>query len=249
MPMRWLTRLRMRIEMLFGRGEAGVRLNEELAFHLEQQVAENVAAGMSADEARRAALRSFGNPAALRDQARETWSWSGVESVMRDARIGSRTLLRAPGFALTAVAIMALGIGANVALFTVVRSVLLKPLPYADADRLISVYEHESQKPVNGFKNYLPIAAGSFAEWKKAVGPDMAELAMVSPWQGYNVSAEGGKLPEQVQAGWCSWNFFSLLGVQPALGRSFTASDDHPEAGATVMLSSSFWRRRCGGEA
>jgi len=246
--MRWLNKLRMRAEMLFRRGRAAGRLNDEMGFHLEQLVREKVAAGMGREEARHAAMREFGNPAALRDQARETWSWSGVESVLRDARIGARTLLRAPGFALTAVGIMALGIGANIALFTVVRSVLLKPLPYADADRLVSIYEHESQYKGNGFKNYLPIAAGSFREWKKAVGPNVAELAMVSPWQDYNVSADGGRLPEQVEAGWCTWNFFSMLGVQPALGRGFTASDDRPEAEATAILSAPFWKRRYGGD-
>ena len=246
--MRWLARLRMRVEMLFRRGRADGRLDEELRFHLDQQIAEKVKSGMSEEEARHAALREFGNPAVLREQARETWNWSGVEPLLRDARIAARTLLRTPGFAVTATGIMALGIGANVALFTVVRSLLLKPLPYADPDRLVSVYEHESKDHGTGFKNYLPIAAGSFGEWKKAVGPNVAELALVSPWQGYNVSAEDGKLPEQVQAGWCSWNFFSMLGVQPALGRSFTASDDRPEAEGMVMLSSEFWKRRYGGD-
>jgi len=80
--MRWLDKLRMRIEMLLGRGRAGMRLDDELRFHLEQQIAENIAAGMSPDEARHAALRAFGNPAALRDQARETWNWSGIESLL-----------------------------------------------------------------------------------------------------------------------------------------------------------------------
>ncbi|MBV8115478.1 MAG: ABC transporter permease, partial [Silvibacterium sp.] len=126
--MRWLDRIRVRVEMLLRRGHAAQQLDEELRFHLERQVAEYVAAGMSPEEARHAALRAFGNPAALRDRARETWSWSGVESVLRDARIAARTLMRAPGFALTAIGIMVLGIGANVALFTVVRAVLLKPL-------------------------------------------------------------------------------------------------------------------------
>ena len=157
-------------------------------------------------------------------------------------------LLRTPGFALTAAGIMALGIGANIALFTVVRSVLLKPLPYAHPERLVSVYERESKRQVTGFKAYMPVAAGSFGEWKKAVGRDVAELAMVSPWQGYNMSAEGGKRPEQVEAGWCSWNFFSMLGVQPVLDRGFAASDDKPDAMGTVMLSAPFWKRRYDGD-
>ena len=242
--MRWIEKLQIRLQMLFLRGRAAGQLDDELRFHLDQQIAENLAAGMSPDEARHAALRAFGNPAALRDQARETWSWSRVELLLRDARVSARTLSRAPGFALTAIGIIALGIGANVALFTIVRSVLLKPLPFRNPDRLITVYEHFNDKEHTGSKAYLPVAAGSFAEWQKAIGPDMAELALVSPWQGYNVSAEGGKLPEKVEAGMCSWNFFNVLGVEPMLGRSFAAADDRPDAEATVILTSTFWKRR-----
>ena len=246
--MRWAEQLQIRMQMLFHRNRAASRLDDELRFHLEQQIAENVAAGMSAEEARHAALRAFGNPAALRDQARETWNWSSVESVLRDARIGLRTLLRSPGFALTAIGIMAMGIGANVALFTVVRSVLLKPLPYTDPERLVSIYEHFSDYGHKDLPAYLPPAAGSLAEWQKAVRPNVAQLALVSPWQNYNISAEGGKLPERVDAGWCTWNFFATLGVEPVLGRSFTAADDRRDAEATVILSAPFWKRRYGGD-
>lgn len=142
--MRWLGQLRMRIEMIFRRNRAAGRLEDELRFHLKQQIAENVAAGMNAEEARHAALRAFGNPTALRDQARETWNWSGVELMLRDARIGARTLWRTPGFAGIAVLVMALGIGANIALFTIVRSVLLRPLPFRHPDRLVRLYEHSN---------------------------------------------------------------------------------------------------------
>ncbi len=125
---------------------------------------------------------------------------------------------------------------------------LLKPLPFHAPEQLITVYEHFNDKEHTGFKAYLPIAAGSFGEWKKAVGPGVAELALVSPWQGYNVSAEGGKLPEQVEAGTCSWNFFNVLGVEPMLGRSFAAADDKPDAEATVILTSTFWKQRYSGD-
>ena len=138
--MRWLARLRMRIEMLFRRGSAGARLDDELQFHLDQQIAENIATGMSAEEARHAALRGFGNPAALRDQARQTWSWNGIELVLRDVRIGLRTLVRTPGFAVIAIGVMALCIGAATSLFTVMRSVLLRPLPFRDPGKLVMVY-------------------------------------------------------------------------------------------------------------
>ena len=240
--MRWLDQLRMRFAMLLGRKRADKRLNDELSFHLEEQIAENRAAGMSAEEARLAALRAFGNPAALRDQTRAAWSWSGVESLLRELRISFRTLWRTPGFALTAILIMALGIGANVALFTVVRSVLLKPLPYQDPERLVSVYQHWS-KSGKSFTNNLPVDAGSFVEWRKAA-QDIAQITMVSPWASYNMSSDNGRLPELVAAAWCSWDFFNVLGVTPMLGRSFLPSDDKPEAGAVVILSAPFWQRR-----
>ena len=97
--MRWLEQLRMRIQMLFNRGEAAANLDDELRFHIEQQMAENIAAGMSADEARYAALRSFGNPALLREQARATWSWNWLELLLRDVSYSAAQLRRTPGFA------------------------------------------------------------------------------------------------------------------------------------------------------
>jgi predicted permease len=240
--MRWIDQLRMRFAMLLGRKQADARLNDELSFHLEEQIAENRAAGMSEVEARQSALRMFGNPALLRDQTRATWSWNSAESLLRELRIALRTLWRTPGFALTAIVIIALGIGANVALFTVVRSVLLKPLPYQDPERLVSVYQHWS-KSGKSFTNNLPVDAASFTEWQKAA-QDMTQMTMVSPWQNYNVSSENGRLPERVDAAMCSWNFFNLLGVTPMLGRNFLPADDRPEAGAVVILSASFWQRR-----
>jgi hypothetical protein len=139
--MRWMAKLGMRMRMLFQRRKAAARLDDELSFHLEQQIAENLAAGMSAEEARFAALRGFGNPALLREEARATWSWNWLEEAVREVRYGFRTLGRTPGFAALAILVMALGIGANVALFTVVRSVLLKPLPFKDPGRLVMLYE------------------------------------------------------------------------------------------------------------
>jgi putative ABC transport system permease protein len=231
--------------MLLGRKQADEELNRELLFHLERQLAENVAAGMSAEEARRAALRAFGNPALLREQARATWSWNGLDSMLRDVRYGFRTLRRTPGFSFIAILVMALGIGANVALFTVVRNVLLKPLPYVQPNRLVSLFEGESKRKGSDF---MPVDAGSFSLWQRAAS-GVAEMAMVSSFQSYNVSAEGGKLPETIDAAWCSWNFFRILGVEPSMGRNFMAEDDRPGAPATVILGYSFWKRRYGGDA
>jgi putative ABC transport system permease protein len=239
--MRWFTQLRMRIQMLFLRGRAGSRLDDELQFHLDRQIAENVAAGMGAEEARYAALRTFGNPALLREQARATWSWTWLELLLRDARFGVRTLRRTPGFAAIAILVMALGIGANVALFTVVRSVLLKPLPYSEPERLVALYEHsaDDQFPFN------VIAPGVFAEWKKQ-NRSFSDLALFGDAE-FSLSGAGGQLPEKVHGATCTWNLLSTLGVPPALGRNFTAADDRHAANATVLMSWGLWKRRFGG--
>src|SRR5579863_7425356 len=237
--MRWFDLVAMKFAMLFGRRAAGIRLDEELRFHIERQIAENMAAGMSREDARYAALRSFGNPALLRDQARTTWNWQGLEQFLRDLRYGVRTLSRTPGFAIIAVLVMALGIGANVALFTVVRSVLLKPLPFQDPDRLMMLYESD---PMTDSHNI--VSGGVFAEWKK-LNTSFSSLALVQD-SGYSLSPSGGQLAENLRGAEVSWNLFTTLGVQPALGRDFTAGDDAPSATGTAILSWSLWKRRFG---
>jgi len=244
--MRLVARIRMAFLSLFRRGTASTLLDDELRYHLDRQIDENVTAGMSPKHARAAALRKFGNPALLRDQTRATWTGVWLDSLLRDVRYVTRALVHAPGFTSIAVFIIALGIGANVALFTLVHRVLLNPLPYPEPDKLVSIYEHEASN--SNDHGYLPIDAGSFSEWQRA-SQGVADMALVSPFQGYSVSAEGGKLPEKIEAGMCSWNFFSILGVKPALGRPFGLSDDSPSSEATVILSGAFWHRRYAGDS
>ncbi len=243
--MRWLARLRMRIQMLSGRGRAAAQLDAELRDHLERQIEENTAAGMTAEEARFAALRMFGNPALVREQTRGTWSWNWLELLLRDVRYGTRTLRRTPGFAAIAIVVMALGIGANVAMFTIVRSVLLKPLPFTDPDRLVTVYEREVAGDDELQMN--PVAGGVFAEWKTQ-NHTFEDLALAGPAEG-NLSGAGGQLPEKIHGVNCSWNLLPLLGVKAALGRGFTAADDQRSANGTVLLSWGLWKRRFGGDA
>src|SRR5213080_2401026 len=161
--MRWLEKIRMPLEMLLHRRREVQRLDAELRFHLEQQIAENIAQGMSPEEARYAARLAFGNPTLLREQARETWNWNTMKTALQNVRISIRTLARAPGFAFISILVLAIGIGANVALFTAVRSVLLKPLPYKEPERLLRLYDHSADDKFP----YNEVAAGIFAEWKR----------------------------------------------------------------------------------
>ncbi|MGP8187653.1 MAG: ABC transporter permease [Terracidiphilus sp.] len=158
-----------------------------------------------------------------------------------DIRIALRQLSRTPGFALMVVGVMALGIGANVALFTVVRSVLLKPLPFQDPDRLTAVYENSSKAfPFNS------VAPGMYAEWVRQ-NRSFSSLAMLGEAE-FNLSADSGELPEQLHGVAMTANLLPALGVEPALGRNFTADEDRWAGNRVVLLSWSLWQRRFGGD-
>lgn len=240
--MRWIEKSQIRLQMLFRRGHEAQRLDDELNFHLDRQIAENVAAGMTAEEARYSAMRSFGNPTELRDKTRETWSWTWLDLFLRDVRYGIRTLARTPGFAIIAMLVMALGIGSNVALFTVVHSVVMKPWPFKDPDRLVRLYEADA----HGAFRDNSVAGGTFDSWQKSART-FEQMAIMGGMD-YNLSGSSGQLPEQVYTATTSWNLFPMLGVEPALGRFFTASDDRPDANATVVLTWGLWKRRYGGD-
>lgn len=240
--MRLLEQTRMRLRMLFQRGRESERLSAELEFHIEEQTAENIAAGMSPEEARFAALRAFGNPTVLREQARENWSWNQMETLLRDLRYGIRTLARTPGFSLIAILVMALGIGSTIALFTVVHSVLLKPLPLPGIDRLVRAYEADT---VLKFQ-YNPVAGGTFNSWLQS-NHSFEQLAAITDDE-YDLSASNGALPERVKAEIGSWQALPLLGVKPAYGRLFTANDDKWGAQETTVMTWGFWKRRYGGD-
>jgi predicted permease len=237
--MRWPERFRMAMLMLFHRKSETARLNQELQFHLEQQIAENIEQGVNPQEARFAALRLFGNPAVLREEARTSWSWNWLESVWRDVRYGLRTLLRSPSFSVTAILVMALGIGASMSLFIIVRSVLLKPLPFRDPDKLVMVYERTKYP-------YNPVAAADFHDWREQTH-GFQDMAAWRWWAGA-LTGDSGELPEVVGGAAGSWNLFSVLGVEPALGRTFTADEDRLEANNVVILTWSFFQSRFGGD-
>jgi len=241
--MAWTHSFWLRLQSLFHRLRITQRLDDEFQFHLDQQIAENIAAGMNPDEARYAAIRAFGNPAVLIEETRDKWSWIWVENLLRDLRYAARALARTPLFAIVAILVIALGAGATTALFAVVRSVLLKPLPFKEPSRLLRLYEHGTDDKFA----YNESAGGVFAEWKRQSNA-FSDLAILAAGYEYGLSGTGGQLPEKVRASECSWDLFPTLGVAPVLGRSFTEADDQPSANATVVLSWGLWKRRFGSD-
>ena len=222
-------------------GKCDADLERELQSDLQLEEEEQRERGIAPEEARYAALRAFGNPSVISEQTREVWSWDRLETLLRDLRISIRTLARQPGFSAVAMLIIAVGIGATISLFTVVWSVLLKPLPFDRPEQLVRLYESSERFPNNAS------APGIYGEWKRQ-SKSFSSLALYKDWPQYNLS-DGGTLPEQVRASICSWDLFATLGVQPFIGRSFTAEDDQPSANGTVILTWALWKRRFGGDS
>lgn len=234
----------MGLHRFFHRRAEQEQLAEEIQSHIAHEIDDNLARGMSRDEAQRQAYLKFGNPQRVLEAQ---WQWSSVgvlDNLGRDLRHATRTLLRDRGFTLVVMLVMAIGIGANTAMFTVVRSVLLKPLPFREPDRLVMLYE----RMIGGKTPYSfnVVAGGVFQHWQNEA-PGFEQMAAWGT-AGYNLSGAGGQLPEKIEGTKCSWNLFSTLGVQPAYGRTFVSAEDAPNANTAVVLSWSLWKRRFGGD-
>jgi putative ABC transport system permease protein len=231
----------------FRRKRSDAELQDEIETFLTEETADNEARGMSPGEAWRQARVKFGNAQRVRESLWTQNSPLLLTHVGHDVKYAFRTLSRTPGFSIIAVAVMALCIGAATSLFTIVRSVLLRPLPFRDPDHLVMLYEHhrEAEASTGGFI-YNPVAPADFYDWRsKTHGfEDMA----IMRYAGYSLTGERGELPESIRAAAGSWNLFQLLGARPALGRTFSESEDRP-GNTVVMLSWSVFQRRFAGDA
>ncbi len=230
----------------FRRRRADAELREEIDAYLAEETDENIARGMKPGEARRLAKIKLGNPQSVRETLWQQNTVSLVDTLGRDLKYAVRTLARTPGFSLIAITVMALCIGATTSLFTVVRSVLLRPLPFRDPGRLVMLYEHFRDPSMNaqGF-NYNTVAAADFYDWRTQTH-GFEDMAAWRWWQ-FNLTGERGELPELVSARGGSWNLFPLLGVQAAIGRTFLESEDRSDGNA-VLLTWSLFERRFGGD-
>jgi hypothetical protein len=237
--MRRLEILQMRFRLLFRRRRESQRLDAELGYHLERQIAENIAAGMSRKEARHAALCTFGNLALLREQTRATWSWNWLELLLHDIRYGVRALARTPVFSIAAIAALALGIGANTAIFSVVNTVLLKPLTYPDADRMVN-FPRPSSILADNLHN---VAEFHFFQRQTEIFKEVVAFDSAGP--GFNLT---GGHPEQVHGIHVTEGYFRVYGAPLVLGRTFTPQEDAPHGGKVVVLSYGLWQRKFGGD-
>lgn len=231
-----LRRLWMQLRATLGSSHDDRDFGDELDSILQMHVDDNLRRGMTAEEAGRQARIRLGGVEQVRQVARDHRGLPWLELFGRDLRYAARTLLRTPGFTIVAMLVMAIGIGASVSLFTVVHTVLLRPLPFPHPERLVAIYSQDA----GGSSN--TVAPGDFYDWQN--GSHGFEQLAIWRWTGFNMSASDGQLPEFLNAGTCSWKLFSTLGVSPVLGRSFTAADDTFGAAPTAILSWSLFERR-----
>jgi putative ABC transport system permease protein len=242
--MEWLRILGSRLRGLFGKRRSERELDAELRAHVDALTEENMRRGMSAEDARYAAHREFGGVEQTKELYREQRSLPFLETLLRDARFGLRSLVRRPGFSILAILTLTLGIGVNTAIFSVVHGVLLSPLPFAHPERLVSVWERNLSDDFLGAYNV--VSGGVFDDWQRQA-TSFEEMALLGE-DSANLSGDGGSLPEAIGTRLCSFNLFSMLNVQPIHGRWFTADDDRPGAPGTVILSYGLWKRRYGGD-
>ena len=240
---RWLTIIPLRLRSLFRRSEVEQELDEELQYHLEQQIAENVRQGMTPVAARRAALRAFGGVDFQKEQVRDTRGTRWLEEGLRDFTFALRNVRRAPGFAVAVVLTLALGIGANTAMFTLLRGTLLKPLPNRAGERL--VYLRQSAEGAGQANTTFSVP--EIEDYRKGT-KTLAAIAEYSTMLPFTLIDNDGN-PVRVRAGIISGNYFEVMGLEPVLGRLTNRGDDGAAAADVVVLTHAFWQDHFGGDS
>lgn len=248
---RWKEEIRLRLAKVMVEPTREAEIVEELAQHLEDLYQESVSAGATNREAHGAALSELNDGGLLARELRRvertltrepvalgTRRKSMIGDLWQDLRYGTRALRKNPGFTAIAVITLALGIGANTAIFSVVNGVLLRPLPYPEPERLMMVCAVKLESA----QDKLPLCEADFLDWKS----QNHVFESIAGFSSNRFSYSGGETPEQLNGAWVTADFFSTLGVQPALGRGFLPEEDQPKAPQTAVISDVFWRRHLG---
>ncbi|MFC5861609.1 ADOP family duplicated permease [Acidicapsa dinghuensis] len=237
--MSWLGRI-------FHRRDMYDELGEEVQAHLEEKTEQIMRLeNLPRAEARQAALRAFGNQTLLEERSREVWQWSRLESILADLKFALRRLRRSPGFTITVLLTLAIGIGANTAVFSVVRSVLLKPLPYPDSDQLVSLWLNApGAAGLANFQKGLPLSASMYF----AFSENNRTFQSLGVWIAQKANVTGLARPEEVNTVLVTDGILETLGIPPLAGRALTAADQIPNGPKSIMLSYGYWQRRFGGD-
>jgi predicted permease len=228
------------LRSLFRREKVERDLNDELRFHLEMEIEKNIARGMKPFDARSQALRSFGGFEKFKEECRDVRGGTLIESFIRDVHYGIRILIRNPGFTAVAVLTLALGIGANTAIFSVIYGVLMRPLPYKDGNQLVIVHQQAPLAHVNN----VPFSVKEVLDYRE----QNQTLDAVVEHHSMSFTLLGGAEPQRVQTGVVSANFFDVLGVRPIYGRTFLPGDEEHGSDAVLVLSYKYWQQSHGGD-
>ncbi|MGC2660934.1 MAG: ABC transporter permease, partial [Bryobacteraceae bacterium] len=227
-----------RIRHLLRRNIAERELEQELRFHRERQLEKYMQSGLGKSEARRRVRQEFGGIEQVKEECQDAWGTRLFEILLQDLRYGARVLRKSPGFTVIALLTLALGIGANTAIFSILDSILLRPLPFKDASRLVVL--HETTPRVG----LVSVSYPDFLDWR-AQNTAFSEMAAVNS-VGFNLS--GINQPQNVTGEAVSANFLSMLGLRPILGRDFDASEEKAGTAAVVLLSYPLWQSHFGGD-
>ena len=225
-----------KLSWLVRRRRKEAELQEELQFHLEEETDRYTADGLPSEAAQRAARRDLGSLSTVREDTRAVWTWTWLAQLSQDLRYAVRILVKTPGFTAVAVVTLALGIGANAAIFSLVSAVLLRPLPFPQPDRLVLVWDDVSA--LGGPYSITEPSPADYAAWKEQSRSftDVAAMTQAS----YNLT--GIAQPQKLAGVRTTANMFSVLGMQAIVGRTLTAADDRPDANAVVVLDARVWR-------
>jgi putative ABC transport system permease protein len=228
--MDWLRELARRLSMLMHRRQFDADLEEEVRLHLELRQEEQFESGMTANEARAAAQRRFGNATYLKEESRIAWGWEWFENLAQDVRYGLRMLRKSPGFTAVAILTLALGIGANTAIFSVINGVLLSPLPYKNPKQLVVIKENDSPPNVMDIQRQT-------RTFSQGGGINVEKMDYI-----------GATEPVQVRVGLINAGFLETLGVQPILGRIISPGEDVQGGPRLAMVSNHFWQNYLGSD-
>src|SRR5437868_4211528 len=223
-------------QTVFRKNEMEREMDAELRFHLEMETTKNLERGMSVKEARLAALRSFGGLELTKEQCRDARGGRFIETLLQDLRYGARVLRRNPGFTLVALLTLALGIGANTAIFSVIYGVLMRPLPYADGNRLVILHQQAPLARVDDM-GFSVKEINDYREQAQTLDAIVEHHSM-------SFILLGGEEAQRVSTAVVSANFFDMLGIKALYGRTFLPSDDEKGADAVLVLSYKYWKQQ-----